>query len=516
MKQHTFWCLIGLGLVSQSFALPFSVVADSPLPLRYPAVASYTITRNTPIAPTGNIVKWLPPNTDILALGTTCATNQNEPFTLNYGQSCHLNLYVYGVIDRNDSNPDHHLMVCMSDRASCAGPDPENSLNVSGERSTRSNFSAVGSYMPSPLNSKPLSYYTTNAGATWAVSTVLPLSPADPSYLTSSACGVEGQFCTAVGYSGTLTTATPISFKTQDAGVTWQRSTTMPTQYFGSPVVLNSVACGVAGQQCTAVGYYLQAGQTIPVSFFTTDGGDVWTPSATQPPALNANDHVLHGVACGSDGLSCTAVGNYNNGIRFIPLSYVTTNGGNTWTASTTQPAAQGISENTLQSVACDTTGQVCTTVGDYFNVSRSVPLSYVSLDGGSNWTVSALPSAQGTGNNALYGVTCDLATGKNCTTVGSYILLGFQLPLSYYSMDGGASWMTSLQQPPASGTDNSLYSVHCDIWGVTCTAVGQHTVTGQVIPLSHTSNDGGRRWNLSSGQPAPQSNFENTLQSVG
>jgi hypothetical protein len=120
-------------ITSAAYAQPFSIIPQGNLPTTFPSggtsPASYTITNTTHFNPPSNLVKWLPPNVAINPVGTTCLPA--SAFTLAPGQSCTLNLTVSGPVDRNDENSQHHLLICMSDNVSCAGPTPENSLNVS-------------------------------------------------------------------------------------------------------------------------------------------------------------------------------------------------------------------------------------------------------------------------------------------------------------------------------------------------------------------------------------------------
>jgi hypothetical protein len=80
-------CLLATGAV---YALPFTITPNGSLPVSYPGSASYTITKNTTLSPTNNIIKWLPTNTSINSSGTTCSTSVNTPFTLENGQHCTL------------------------------------------------------------------------------------------------------------------------------------------------------------------------------------------------------------------------------------------------------------------------------------------------------------------------------------------------------------------------------------------------------------------------------------------
>lgn len=139
MMKYCFYRLMGqIGCMGMwcmnAFALPFSVIPSTSLPTMILLNASsaidvsYTITNTTKFNPPYHLVKWLPPNVRINATGTTCVPTTN--FKLAPGQSCTLNLTIMGSVNRNDPNPQHHLMICMSDKSTCAGPTPQNSLNV--------------------------------------------------------------------------------------------------------------------------------------------------------------------------------------------------------------------------------------------------------------------------------------------------------------------------------------------------------------------------------------------------
>ena len=94
-----------------------------------------------------------------------------------------------------------------------------------------------------------------------------------------------------------------------------------------------------------------------------------------------------------------TTVGFYiNNSTGFAPLSYTSTNAGSSWTVSSAPlplpndviaiPANQ---VSKLSSVTCDSTGQLCSAVGEYTNTSNGLaPLSYTSTNGGGSWSLSA------------------------------------------------------------------------------------------------------------------------------
>ncbi len=90
-----------------------------------------------------------------------------------------------------------------------------------------------------------------------------------------------------------------------------------------------------------------------------------------------------------SDGSTTIAVGYYSNNAGVLnPLVYTATNGGQIWSATAVFPASQG--NSALSSIACDSSGVHCTTVGYLFQNNSYHPLAYYSTNGGQTWTLSS------------------------------------------------------------------------------------------------------------------------------
>jgi Neuraminidase (sialidase) len=509
--KYGLFILLGL-VTSLSHALPFSVTPRTALPTTYPSIASYTVSRNATGGSATSIIKWLPPNVSISAVGTTCATSLNTQFALAAGQSCTLNLNVTGVVSRDDPNPQHHLMVCFTDRASCAGPTPGDSINVRTLASSGS-LTAVGFYSD-VLDKFPLTYISRDNGVTWSVSTTLPVPVGNSSDgLNGTACSSNGLQCTAVGQYENGVTRVPLSYVSVDGGDNWSNSTTLPP-VLGTNSSLRNVACSSDGLRCSTVGAYELVGITQPLSYTSTDGGVTWSASATLPPGHGALD-VLFGVACSSSGLRCTAVGFYDTGAILAGLSYTSIDGGANWVVSSTLPPPEGSTQNVLNSVACDTTGLQCSAVGYYSDGAATIPLSYVSTDGGDTWALSTTPPPfLGSNSNSVNAISCS-STGLQCTAVG-YYNDGDQFPSSYYTTDGGENWATSTTLPPAQSILDELAGVHCSTDGLVCASVGRSSDNGvNYTPLSFTSSNGGVTWTLSTTLP-PLQGITSELYQVG
>ena len=282
--------------------------------------------------------------------------------------------------------------------------------------STGLQCTAVGSYKNTSNNIVPLSNTSINGGNSWSLSTTLPLpvdvstSATANSVLSGVACDSTRLQCTAVGfYRNTSSKTVPFSYTSFNGGNSWSLSTTLPLPTdvlitAAANSVLNGVACDSTGLQCNAVGAYRNtSNRTVPFSYTSTNGGNSWNLSSALPlPGDVIDNSVLNGVACDSTRLQCTAVGSYRNtSNNIVPLSYTSTNGGDSWSLSSTVPLpgdlATATANSVLSGVACDSTRLQCTAVGFYRNTSNNtVPLSYTSTNVGSSWSLSStLPLPQ-------------------------------------------------------------------------------------------------------------------------
>lgn len=407
----------------------------------------------------------------------------------NKGSTCTLTVTINGNQTPEEGIHTGPVLCQQANPNQCYQPPPENQLNVN----RGGIFTSVGSY-DNNGQSVPLSYTSTNYGATWSLSPILPPAQGNSNNdLTSVSCNNAGK-CASVGKYRSGSRDIPLSYTSTDYGITWRLSTVLPPAQGSANNTLTSVSCNNSGQ-CTTVGTYNNGSRVVPLSYTSADSGVTWTLSSVLPPAQGSGNNQLTSVSCNTSN-NCTAVGNYNNGSRNVPLSYTSTDSGATWSVSTVLPPAQGSASNSLYGVSCDNSGR-CATVGDYNNGSQTTPLSYSSSDYGATWSVStSLPPPQGDDDN-LYSVSCNNV--GNCVAVGGYNIGGGQyVPLSYTSADSGVTWSASATQPPFQrDIDDELYGVTCNNAG-NCTAVGISVTNTQVLPLSYTSSDYGVTWNVS------------------
>jgi hypothetical protein len=238
----------------------------------------------------------------------------------------------------------------------------------------------------------------------------------------------------------------------------------------------------------------------VPMAYVSDDGGGTWSvPASSVISPSGGSVNTLFSVTCSSSGLSCSAVGSTTIGGVSLPLSYHSVDGGLNWSIPYLPARPGSNTKNFLHSVSCSDLGMLCTAVGSTAN-TRNNPLTYYSLDGGVSWlTPVALPSPVGT-NSRLLGVSCS-SSGLHCVAVGFSVTASIATPLTYVSTDGGKNWGAAVQPtPPVDqlGTEySSLQSVSCSADGMTCVAVGysQDNNTVLLSALSYTSTDGGVTW---------------------
>lgn len=389
--------------------------------------------------------------------------------SLQYHESCTLILTVNGsALTENVVNGP--VLCDEGNTNQCYRPSAANILRITRSSAGLVNKVIVGSYRDVSSNFLPLSYLSADGGINWTVSSTLP-QPADPNFnvLAGVSCTSNGLTCTSVGFSN-FPVYFPVSYFTLDGGNTWSRSQAISLPPSGTTGQFYMASCSNS-LACAVVGSYRLSGVWKPLSYTSSDGGNHWNVSTTLPAAQGAQDNNLYGVACDTNVQKCVAVGSYYEQTisSTAPLSYISTDGGASWTASSSMPPFTGSGTSILQSVACDSSGLKCVAVG-YATSTKTYPIAYTSSNGGDTWTLSATPPpAQGTDNNFIYGVSCD-STGLSCVTVGKYDSSPNNIPLAYKSVDGGVHWTLS-SAIPSSLPSEVLYGVHCQSDGAICVA---------------------------------------------
>jgi hypothetical protein len=141
---------------------------------------------------------------------------------------------------------------------------------------------------------------------------------------------------------------------------------------------------------------------------------------------------------------------------------------GATWTLQTPTTPVGGSSPS-LGSVSC-TSANRCTAVGQYFNGSRQVPLA--ERFSGASWIVQNAPPPAGATLSGLKGVSCSAMS--ECSAVG-WSRNGANPYKPLAERWNGTSWVVLATPTPFGSQGSFLNAVSCPSV-IDCTAVGYFT----------------------------------------
>lgn len=247
-------------------------------------------------------------------------------------------------------------------------------------------------------------YLTTDGGQSWIQASGVASS--DSTNIEGITCPSTSQ-CWAVGYD--TTSGQTLILQSSDAGATWEISTSVSLLSLQPFIFGGGISC-VSASECTVVGVgTVGNNQSNAVSMTTKDGGAIWT-SATMSAGVSGQVLSPTSIQCTST-TNCTAVGfSVNANFQsFAPLAWYSTDAGATW--SEVYPPGATAAFSVLTSVSCPTASS-CFAVG--FNITDSsnnsgVPVGatvVATTDGGATWSKQAIASPQDQ-LLALVGVSC-------------------------------------------------------------------------------------------------------------
>lgn len=336
----------------------------------------------------------------------------------------------------------------------------------------------------------PISYTSTDAGISWSnsVALTLPMN-AISAYLGKVSCSQEGMHCVALGTSTNSTSTTLITYRTIDGGMHWDTAVQLSAPSGNSTFSRSGgLFCSESGLSCVVLATYQINGVFQPVSYSSSDGGLSWSSPNNFPPiGVTPNNPRTYAISCDSSAQRCIAIGRNTNRL----LSYITTNGGTSWSSPVIKQMPSGITVPTLFGLSCSTNGLTCTTVAS--DSASGLAFSYFTTDGGLSWSDVTFLSLPGAGDYFQVGsVSCNIS-GNSCVVVGE--LSGRSA--SYTTTNNGINWSAPiLPTVPTGSVDNSFNGLMCDKDAINCIAVGSGVIGGITYPYSYTSTDGGNSWN--------------------
>lgn len=338
---------------------------------------------------------------------------------------------------------------------------------------------AVGNNPENLNNGLVLSYKSNDSGNSWSPG-IMPPQSATAIYPAGVACYNDGQqICITVGSDYTWgtyptpTTSLPVIYRSIDDGSTWTQINTLELPASGHGHLMG-VACASDGRSCTAVGVDSDF-LGNPISYTSTNGGVTWDLHTNFTQPLDGRVK-LESVACSSDGQICTTVG-----IDSEPnsISYTSTDGGVTWELSTKLPASNN--NGRVTRVACSSDGQTCVAVG--------TGRGYTSTDAGKTWALSHTPNAPS------MSLSCSSDVISRCVAFGPN---SKGTLVSYTSTNGGVNWTSNnISLPlPEGFHGGAFFGVDCSNDGLTCIAVGSiYSKETNDLLASFTTTDGGDTW---------------------
>lgn len=208
---------------------------------------------------------------------------------------------------------------------------------------------AVGYYTTLKSAIAPLIYYSLDIGEQWHVAT-LPFSANQTNMALLNGVHCQNNYCVTIGSYFLNHNAQPLSYVSQDDGLNWRLSTFLTTIKSARQQTLNAVHCDE--QDCVAVGYYVLSNEPDrrPLSYVSHDQGMTWSVSFGLPVAPNESVGAeLESVICSMT--QCSAIGFYDNGQQTVPLAYLSTDHGQHWQLAPQQPPILSIMAHHLTSL---------------------------------------------------------------------------------------------------------------------------------------------------------------------
>lgn len=330
--------------------------------------------------------------------------------------------------------------------------------------------------------------------------------------LTSISCDATAQRCLAVGFISKKDNINHVVYNTQDGGYTWSkpitlyRSIKIPMENWNNRIM--KVSCDDAGMLCYVAGSMRTHTKEYMVIYNTYNGGLTWSKQRF-PRKQNSFSHVT-GLVCGADGEHCVLLGK-DEGISGASFVYTTNDMGQTWSELRTLPKSKNrTAYDEAEDISCSDSGLICTVVGGmdgYVQGSYAVkPISYVTTDGGATWSDPQILDQKNTTTSAnapsvdeFSHVRCN-HSGSTCTALrhleipdGSLLLTVVDV---YATSDNGLTWQ---KIGSLDNSDGKLYErIHafgCTKDLQTCIAVHSPVGVEDSQPNIYITRDAGMNW---------------------
>lgn len=210
---------------------------------------------------------------------------------------------------------------------------------------------------------------------------------------TSISCDATMQNCLATGSISKNKSINHVVYSTQNAGDSWNKpirlhnSVIIPMDNTGYNIM--KIRCDRAGMLCYVAGAMRTHTKEYIVVHTTYNGGITWNKKRFLRKQ-NSLSHVT-GLACGENGEHCIIMGK-DEGRSGSSFVYTTHDMGQTWSKSHLLPhATYRTAFDEAEDISCSASGLMCMIVGTmdrYIQNSYVItPISYVTTDGGLTWS---------------------------------------------------------------------------------------------------------------------------------
>lgn len=202
----------------------------------------------------------------------------------------------------------------------------------------------------------PLIYISTDGGTSWGTGMTLEI-PQDfnSGVLYSISCSSNAKNCVAVGYllQDNENAQFPVSYYSIDGGVSWKANRPANLPYISQNSKLVSVSCSTNGLNCVTVGQLYTTDQVFNLVYNTHNGGISWSLPIVPSGPSNSTANKLNGVQCTPTGGICLAIGHgANSAGENLPYSYTTMDGGTNWIGPILMSTVSGTTDSDLFGVS--------------------------------------------------------------------------------------------------------------------------------------------------------------------
>lgn len=321
--------------------------------------------------------------------------------------------------------------------------------------------------------------------------------------LTGIACDVTAKHCLAVGFIAKKDVVQHVVYRTKDGGDTWSK----PILLYKTFEVPNNermkVSCDDAGMLCHVAGSMRTHTKEYIVVHSTYDGGLTWSQQRFSRKQ-HSFSHVT-GLACGTWGEHCVVLAK-SEGESRASFVYITDDMGQTWSEHILPKSKNRAEYDGAQDISCSDSGLICMTVGGMDNFYAVKPISYVTTDGGVTWSEPQVLDQKNTTSSAnepsvdeFSHVRCN-RSGTTCTALRHLEIQDGVLLLTvvdaYTTSNGGLTWQKS---GSLDNSDGSLYerfhAFDCSKDLQTCVAIHSPAGVQDSQTYVYATYDAGVKW---------------------